>query len=389
MRKLIFPVIFTSIATFVSAQPKRDTANVIRTATQLASGNYKDVLTSFFQLAYQDLTDHKEFNFSSNIFAIKLKTDPTLNISKNFLKQTFARNSNIKFSLQLDSNFHFGGVKGGYKYALVNRRDYAISRAFNYMVLQATHNYAAAFNAAVAEISRRYPEDEGGRATALVNEMNHFFNDTTNRIQFSQLSKEAKELIETFFIGNEFHISDSWDPRRDLNSIYQNLISDFQKKLLWTVESNFATYPDGKLFSNIELISEAAAGVIPINHRNNIEFSAKVNYSFRDDSLSFGRDLNRQLLLCDFGFNWVCRNARSKPALELKAAGSLQQIPMGIYKDERRSEFLFAGTLRIHITDNISVPIEIHYDPKSGNVFGFLNVRSNFDWLNGVFGALN
>lgn len=377
---------FWMLAYGISAQSKKDTANVIRNASNLASGNFRDVLTSFFQLAYSDLKDKKELKFSSNIFAIKLKTDSGLNITKNFVQQKWARNSNISFSLKLDTAYKFNGFKGGYTYAIVNARDYAIAESFNTMVLYQTRDYLSAFRAIVTEISGIYPENEGGGADRLMDEMNAFFKTGTKT--FGQLSDEAKTLVRKFFYTDKIKLTPNWSPRTDMNAIYQALIKEWQKKLLWTVDINGATYTDNFTCSNLDLTTEATAGIIPVNNKNNIEFHAKANYALLDDTLKLGRDLHRQKLTSSFGLNWVARNKVDKPVFEIKAAGELDHVFSGRYLGEKETRFVFNADIRIRITNEIWVPVSIKYDPETGNVFGFLNVRSNFDLLNRVFGML-
>ncbi len=51
----------------------------------LASGNYKDVLSSFFKLAANDLIGNtKNLSFTSNPFAVASKLNPALLIDTNY-----------------------------------------------------------------------------------------------------------------------------------------------------------------------------------------------------------------------------------------------------------------------------------------------------------------
>ncbi|MDQ3683666.1 MAG: hypothetical protein M3352_11455 [Bacteroidota bacterium] len=52
-----------------------------------------------------------------------------------------------------------------------------------------------------------------------------------------------------------------------------------------------------------------------------------------------------------------------------------------MYAKERRDSLTLNMTIRVRVISDIWVPLEIKYDPKSGNVFGFLNVRANFKAL--------
>ncbi len=91
-----------------SSPSKAANIKTILTADSLASGNWKDVLTSFFQLSFDKLTSNKkELNFQSNPFAILLKSHPEAAIDTNFVKYKTLRKINFGFGLQLDSSYRF------------------------------------------------------------------------------------------------------------------------------------------------------------------------------------------------------------------------------------------------------------------------------------------
>ena len=101
-----------------------DVSNAIKTEAELQSGNYSDVLNSFFQLGLKDLIgDDRSFQFKANLYAIRLKADSSLKIDTNYRKAWFSRKFNFDVSLKLDSNYKFNGFSGGFTYALVNKRD--------------------------------------------------------------------------------------------------------------------------------------------------------------------------------------------------------------------------------------------------------------------------
>ena len=62
----------------------KESETLTRGVNDLKTGNWQDVLTSFFQLAVADLTgDNKSLSFKARLYALKLKADSTL-----LLKQT-------------------------------------------------------------------------------------------------------------------------------------------------------------------------------------------------------------------------------------------------------------------------------------------------------------
>ena len=67
--------------------------------------------------------------------------------------------------------------------------------------------------------------------------------------------------------------------------------------------------------------------------------------------------------------------------MEFKLSGSYSNVWKGLYNKETQVVNTINGTLRVMVLDNIWIPITIKYDPKSGNVLGFLNVSLNFSGL--------
>src|SRR3982751_5635416 len=114
------------------AQKKpKDTVPLIFTADSLATGNYKDVLSSFFQLAFNNFTGpNKELRFTSNPFAVMAKWDSTLLIDTNYYRYRHLRKLNFSFAGKLDSAYRFNGFSSSIKYALVDQRDITVSREF-------------------------------------------------------------------------------------------------------------------------------------------------------------------------------------------------------------------------------------------------------------------
>src|ERR1700744_4680241 len=119
---LVLPVIFIAVTCAAQGDttaktPAKTSAPTIFTADSLASGKAKDVLASFFQLAFDQLTGpNKQLNFVSNPFAVMLKSDSGLNLDANYYKYRRLRKTNIGFGLRLDSNFHFNGFSSGVTY---------------------------------------------------------------------------------------------------------------------------------------------------------------------------------------------------------------------------------------------------------------------------------
>jgi hypothetical protein len=87
-------VLLFCITTSLVAQ-KSTTPNPILTADSLATGNYKDVLNSFFQLAFDRLTSpDKTLKFTGTPFAVMAKLDTVLLVDTIYKKYRTLRNLN-------------------------------------------------------------------------------------------------------------------------------------------------------------------------------------------------------------------------------------------------------------------------------------------------------
>jgi hypothetical protein len=100
-------------------------------ANALATGNYKDAFTSFYQLAANDIIGpQKSLAIATNPYALIAKSDPQLLVDTNYLKYHHLRNLNFNAALVFDSAFRLNGFSIGAKYAIINARDNTISRYF-------------------------------------------------------------------------------------------------------------------------------------------------------------------------------------------------------------------------------------------------------------------
>jgi hypothetical protein len=360
-------------------------AKLALSADSLATGNYKDVLKSFFQLAFNRFTSKdKELQFSSNPFAVMAKLDSTLLIDTNYFRYTHLRNLNFAFGARLDSSYRFNGFSSGIKYAIVNKRDETVSQEFAKAAYQANDEYnklTIGIGAFVAALDRN-----DSRRTLYISQYNSLLNDTTFKL--SQVDKDFQKIIR--HVADSLKLEGFLALSNDKNLIirkvqrqtYDSLREIFQKGLLWTVGITDTTYKDQFFFSNVDLNTELVKGIGKAKPGSNWELNIKAGVNWVDDTLAAGRDLRRNIFSFEPGLNWVFRTKNTlKSFFEFKFSGSYYHIFNGIYKDESDNKITVNGTLRIRIINDIWVPLEIKYDPKTGNVFGFLNVRANFQGL--------
>jgi len=388
-----FAITLISSTCFGQNDGSKATAPTVFTADSLASGNAKDVLTSFFQLAFDKLTGKdKQLNFSSNPFALMLKSDSSLNIDTNYGKYRSLRKLNFGAGLNLDSSYHFNGFSSGVKYALIDKRDTAASAWLHRSMdddplghqKDSLHNLLVKFELTL-DIDQRSSFHNAIRQL--------FLKDTPFNKLDTTLQAKVKEIITTD--PKEFNlIARIIDTRpssslvREGRMIFDSLKNVVKQGLLWTVGVSDTTYNDQFFFSNIVIGTEIVKGIGAYHQGSNLEFDVKGALHLLDDSLAKGRDLKRSLLTFEPGFNWVIRNKQNDQSwLEFQISGVYSHNFTTLYSSEKRDSLTFNGTLRIRVYKDIWVPLAIKYDPKSGNFLGFINVRFNFSGQSGKSAA--
>ena len=377
----------------ILAQPKVP----VFTADSIESGNSKDIFTNFFQLAFNNFTGkNREFNFSSSPYAIMLKRNPDLSIDTNYKKYRSLRKLNISLGVRLDSSFYFNGFASGIKYALINKTDITASRIFaerakSNGVNKERNTLDSLLSEYFREKFKPFPSDTNSKeykaAIVFKDNVTNFSGDKP----FASLKDvEFKKVVRQIIKENGLNkINDIFDNKADssLKQIdvarFEALKNSMKNNLLWTIGISDTTYKDKFQFANISLVTEISKGLFdPEAGDNNIEFTAKSVYNFLNDTLINGRNLKREIFTTEAGFNWIIRDrSTDKSFFETKFSGTYYHNFASIYNGEKRDSLTLNATLRFRLTDDIWIPFEVKYNPKSGNVFGFFNIKANFTGL--------
>lgn len=366
----------------VFAQVKK---NTVLTADSLATGNYKDVLNSFFQIAVNRFTGpDKELKFTSNPFAIMAKMNPDLLRTDQYLKYKRLRKLNFAFAAKLDTSYKFNGFSSGVKYALIDRRDETVSKAF--LIEVEKDSFSIELGKLQDSIEIFLSALDTARQDKLGDQVTDFYR---GKIGFNKLDVELRnkfrEIAKRDTLVNILAKMDkdsTYNIRKDADMRYAALKKNFNNRFLWTAGVSDTTYKDQFMFSNVVFTTEAVQGLLNTDHQANIEYNVKAAYQLVDDTLKAGRDLKRGILNVEGGFNFIL-NAKDtdRSWLEFKLAGSYFYKSGSLYKNEKRDMLTLNGTLRIRVFSEVWIPLEIKYEPENGNWFGLLNVRLNFQAL--------
>lgn len=374
-----------------TAQNAKSSIKGLLVADSISSGNLKDVLISFFQLSFDKLTGpDKELHFSSNPYALLLKTDSTAAIDINYAKYRYLRKMNFGFGLKLDPSYKFNGFSSGIKYAFIDERDATTSKMLfrelgndslsieiNLLQTKLTEFIIAAFKNSPGRM------DSLNKYNSLINQL---FTDST--LAFNQLDDTFREMVLSVAKQNtlnRFKRLVQNDPEINIRTESQQsffaLKETLKQKLLWTVSISDTTYQNEFAFSNIVLKTQLLKGLAKkLKPGSNWEFNLQAALNFSDDTTSSKRDLQRAIFSFEPGVNWVIRARNTNFSfLELSFSGEYHHIFNQVYRNEEKNFFTFNGTFRLKIFNEIWIPIEFKYDPKRGNLFGFVNARFNFN----------
>ena len=382
-RTLIYTIpffIFSMLSISSNAQNKKNAA--IITADSLASGNYKDVLTSFFQIAFDKLTGKdKELKFSSNPYAVMMKANPDLEIDYNYKKNRVLRNLNFNFSLKLDTSYRFNGFSSGISYALINKRDFTVYNEFIRLAIDKNAEFNKLQNGISqalsgiedADLKKRFRE----QGNKLLNDESYTYDklddDIKQRVLKILTDSNLTRIVKLIKNNSTANIAKS------CRDGYNEVKKSFQSKPLLLLSITDTTAKDEFLFSNITLKAEYLKGFGMSKPGANWELNIPATVNFVDDISLTGRDLKRSVFRIEPGINLVIRNSDAAHSfLEMKFSSEYMHIFSQLYPNEKKDSFTFNGIFRIKIINDIWIPLRFKYDPQNGNVLGFLSVKYNF-----------
>lgn len=369
--------LFIQVDTF--AQSLAENVEAVATqAAEMKSGNSQDVLTSFFQFALKDLigTGH-ELQFQSSLLGIVAKTDPGVWVDTNYLRRNFARNLVIGVDLAIDENIRFKSNSLFLKYALVNKRDVTV---FDYSEELGAYSEARVrvMGNAMTRFLESHP-DAGQREAA-----NNFF--TGENPDFNSLPETFRTAFLNAMNTDTFFHGFTPEQYRDTMDLLMDVINkEIANKPLWTLSAKSTSNENKELFSQLQINTEFMKGIVKRNSAMNLEINAKAHLELNDDTSTAGKkDFDRREFSFSFGLNWIILkdSKERKSILELQAEGEGSTLIGKKYPDEKQDKLSANSILRLRITKDLWLPVEIKYEPVTGNVFGLLNLTTNFDWLN-------
>ena len=382
MKKIILTIMcfytFSSIAQ----------TNKLKVNENAKSGNFKDLITSFYQLTTKDLTgDEKSLAFNASLFAIKSKADPSLLIDKNYINEGFSRNFQFTFKVNLDKVYKYNGFTGGIKYAIINNRD---STMVNFVNTDLDTQYSYLSGLIYDEqkrIIKSIIKDDSIDISKEINSLQDAVNEILDNKNLSLNAKEGtytKQILDNinqqiatknYVDAKSNKISNRNELLSNLNNLANNYYKELQSKGLFVLEADGSADEIGKFnkasfglnylkgnkeaWNEIDLRTKLIyADTLQTEHLPRLNFNAKAGWN-----LKFGGNSNNQ------------------NNFEIKAALEYNKILRNILPDEKKESFFANADFRFRISDNLWIPITVKYDIEKSNFLGFLNVTYNFENL--------
>jgi hypothetical protein len=350
----------------------------ITDANNMKTGNWQDVLSNFFQIGLSDLTGpNKAFNFSSSLFALKLKTSPSLNVDTEYIRHNFDRNFQFNFSLKLDSQYNFNGFSGGLTWAAINKRDTTLISLINSDIDKVWQSNFTKLDKLIRQYRVLRDPHHLGKDSV--------FNHTDSMI--NRMMKLGKFSIDSFpgvdSLPKIFNFRDSLNNilKSGLNNVYSYYDSVKQSTLLkplLTFSLNGAVNKQSK-FDSAQVGAVYLQGLTKSGKP--LELDIRMNLGFKDTLIN--KDNYRTVFNSSAGLNYaiITNKKTNNSILEIKPYFEYDKIISGLLPGENVNKFLANVDLRFRITQNLWIPFTIKYDIKNGNFLGFLNIALNITAL--------
>ena len=148
--------------------------------------------------------------------------------------------------------------------------------------------------------------------------------------------------------------------------------------------SEITSNENKELFSQLQINTEFIEGIVKRNSAMNLEINAKAHLELNDDTSTAGKRIsiegNLVFIRTELDHSERLKGKKIHPW----ASGGRRRKYINRKKisDEKQDKLSANGILRLRITKDLWLPVEIKYEPVTGNVFGLLNLTTNFDWLN-------
>jgi hypothetical protein len=412
------------------AGEKPKTATKLDT-TKIAQGPNKsglsyDALTKFFQ---GSITSGKNggFSFKATLYGFEtlFSKDPNFGLSQNYLQHGGARNLEFQFGMNKDTTGNLNSIVGGVKYAWINKRDLS------------TFSFAdiAPLNAAFARVGRLgslaqgvYIQKNIDPLVAQIHAIDSILakenagylvasddaakeqilnrKDSLSKTRATLLAqkKQAESTFEAFLA--KYNADSAHSIAKDYPAEYQAILDSISKKMfhdstavevyslpvtlykkevqkinqgtLFTTTFNPGYNYSGRRMDSLSLTLELLQGLGNLEKPWDLDIQTR--YTFRWDSLGGPCNLEKGVWSSTIGFNKTfIKDSKSNPILEFEIAGEDDLITQKKLPKDQWNTITANAVLRVHLTNQLTLPLTLKFDLKHPNIFSFLSLSWNLD----------
>lgn len=317
--------------------------------------DHTDRITQFYSAAVKSnfvSGEDGKFEFKSSLFGLKKLFDPDLDIDTTYLRRQFLRNFEITAGLTFGEDQKLDGFRPALKWALINRRDRSENNF--YLDFKDEHSLIAraldsAGNAAIDKV-----KEDPQRRNDIFASMDKF-NETRN------LSDLDEMLRDEVFLRLSKPQLDS------LQTMYDVRAKEVDRGVLVTLDAGWDITRAQKdsIFAGLGLFKGVGHGRdLVIKSRFGLKDTSATSFEF--DRITWNNSLGLDLVLVRAG---------DQSLIEGNLNVEYDRVLRGLADDEDRETFNLSLTLSAVISEDISLPITVKWDPENGNLFALLDLQ--------------
>jgi len=333
---------------------------------------------------------NSNLNVKTTIYGIRKILDSSVQVDTNYRNQTFNRNFEVGLGLNItSSNSSISGFSTSLKYAIINNRDLSIytSKKLKSKISDLDMRIYSLVKmdtlAEVIEKAHREGKLNNQDYTVITDALRNFTNSQSDgSVSPQKATATLKSALLPFISSEKFYIDTAFFSyalvqRVIFDSLSNAIVQQIKKGSLLTLSfnSNYQNKSWDSLTYKLEYIKGLGWQK---DSSKPWDIYVGAFYSMKQDTIS-KQALKREVITGKLGLNKVlATKSDGSSFLEVLGAAEYDYISKGLYPSEKTSTLVADFTFTIRLAKSIFLPFELKYDPKNGNLFGFLSVKWDF-----------
>lgn len=401
MKKIFLAIIVSFILFDVSAQSNKqieDSSQQVKAATNSQkTSNSQDILTNLYRVSIDSiLGKNHSFSFNSSFYGLdtiffgkKMNSHKNKNLNdassegsnlKKYLNwQRLLNQNSLNISLKGDSSNNLNKVSAGLTITLFNKRDLKYNKLSEAMTLELKN---------IQEQTHKiHKEIKGSLSTDKYQDFDKDWNNANDKNDYSLLSDDTKKIFEEakddkkkykLTSSDIDHINMILAGKDEAHIFFTQIGTLYSRKPLLTFSPTY-TYDISNKQPTYSFDLDFLFSFNPKRiNQTSWEGEIKTSYKFLNDTSIKKTNFDNKPFLFSIGINKVLlQDANKQSTMEFKFFGEYDYQfgarPTGVdaYK------LTVNSTFRIKVYKSLWLPLTVKYDPKNGNVFGFISITAN------------